>query len=68
MGELAQWLGAYVARVALGKDPGLLPSTHTDAHSNPAPFPLDLMLLLTSTNMQAEYSCIEENLEIKTKF
>lgn len=32
-------LGAHVARVALGKDPGLLPSTHVDAHNNPNSIP-----------------------------
>lgn len=43
MGELVQWLGAHVARVAPGKDPGLLPSTHVDGHNNPNSIPRDLM-------------------------
>lgn len=43
MGELVQWLGAHVARVAPGRDAGLLPSTHTDAHNNPNTIPGDLM-------------------------
>lgn len=38
MGELVQWLGAHVARVAPGKDPGLLPSTPWMLTITPAPF------------------------------
>lgn len=43
MGKLVEWLGAHVARVAPGKDPGLLPSTHMDVHNNPNSIPRDLM-------------------------